>query len=64
MRDLNSDKSKLVVLYLEQYGESTVEELKTKLCISLLELYPVLGTLQEENYIEEIEQNTYKAVKL
>ena len=62
MRNLESDKSKLIVFYLQQYGESTLEELKEKLCISLLELYPVLGTLKNENYIEEIEQNTYRVV--
>ena len=62
MRDLDTDKAKLIVLYLQTYGESTLEELKEKLCISLLELYPVISTLENENYIEEIEQNTYTAV--
>jgi len=62
MRNLESDKSKLVVLYLQQYNDATVSELKNKLSISLLELYPVISTLKNENYIKEIEQNTYRVV--
>ena len=62
MESLDSDKSKLVVLYLQQYNDATVSELKNKLSISLLELYPVISTLKNENYIEEIEQNTYTTI--
>lgn len=62
MRDLDSDKSKLIVLYLEMYGESTVEELKDKLSIKLIELYSVLSLLVNQNYIEKTEKKTYRVV--
>jgi len=63
MRDLDSDKSKLVVLYIKENGDSTVQELKNKLSISLLELYPVLRKLLSKNKIEKTEEkNTYRVV--
>ena len=62
MRDLNSDKSKLVVLYLKHYGESTVEELKERLCIKLIELYSVIQVLLKKEYVVKTDRDTYRVV--
>lgn len=58
--EINSDKGKLITVYLSNKKEATAEELKDKLSIKLLEIYSVLKKLMKKNIVTKTENDTYK----
>ena len=58
--EINSDKGKLITVYLSNKQEATAEELKEKLSIKLLEIYSVLKKLMKKNIVTKTENDTYK----
>jgi len=50
--DLSSDGTKLVYLYLQVSGESTLEELNRSLEIKTISLLPILNTLQSKELVD------------
>jgi predicted transcriptional regulator len=52
---LESSHDKLIYLYLQVRGATTIDELKTDLDVQLLTLYGLLDRLREENLVTKIE---------
>lgn len=50
--DLTSDGTKLVYLYLQVRGESTLEELNQSLEMKSISLLPILNTLQSKELVD------------
>ncbi len=50
--DLSSDGTKLVYLYLQVSGESTLEELNQSLEMKTISLLPILNTLQSKELVD------------
>ena len=50
--DLSSDGTKLVYLYLQVSGESTLEELNQSLEMKSISLLPILNTLQSKELVD------------
>lgn len=57
---IDSDKGKLIMLYLSKNSKATAQEIKEKLSIKLLEIYSVLQKLIEKNIVEKVDSETYK----
>lgn len=57
---INSDKGKLITVYLSKKQEATAEELKEKLSIKLLEIYSVLKKLIDKKIVRKTSNDTYK----
>lgn len=58
--NINSDKAKLILVYLSETKEATVTELKEVLSIRLLEVYSILRKLVEKGLVEKLEKDTYR----
>lgn len=58
--EINSDKGKLIAIYLSKTREATVEEIKEQLSIKLLEIYSVLKKLMQKNIVTKTREDTYK----
>ncbi len=50
--DLSSDGTKLVYLYLQVSGESTLDELNRSLEMKTISLLPILNTLQSKELVD------------
>jgi len=50
--DLSADGTKLVYLYLQVSGESTLEELNQSLEMKSISLLPILNTLQSKELVD------------
>ena len=51
--ELDSIQSKLVYLFLRVEGKATINELNDSLGMQKLSLYPTLGTLVEQDFIQQ-----------
>lgn len=58
-KELNSDKAKLVALYISKENEATIKQIKESLDIMYIELYSVLEHLKEKDIVSEVEKETY-----
>jgi len=56
--ELSSDGTKLVYLYLQVSGESTLEELNQSLEMKTISLLPILNTLQSKELVDR-QDNSY-----
>jgi len=61
VRDIESDRRKLVYLYLAVQGGATLEELKADLELPLLTLLRVLPDLRENDLVAETEDGRWVA---
>lgn len=57
---IESDKGKLIMLYISQENKATVEEIKENLDLKYMEVYSIIKKLKEKKIIEPIESETYK----
>jgi hypothetical protein len=53
--ELESSRGKLIYLYLQVRGATTIDELKAELDLQLLTLYGLLGRLREDGFVRKIE---------
>jgi Mn-dependent DtxR family transcriptional regulator len=51
--ELESSRGKLIYLYLQVRGATTIDELKAELDLQLLTLYGLLGRLQEDGFVRK-----------
>lgn len=58
--NIESDKGKLVVLYLKIVKSATIDEIKSELNLSYLETYPILRKLESKEIVETIEPKKYQ----
>ena len=59
LEEINSDKGKLITMYLSKNREATAEEIKDALSIKLLEIYSVLQKLIEKKIVTKTNDDTY-----
>lgn len=57
---IESDKGKLIMLYLSVEDKATIDEIKENLDLKYMEVYSIIKKLIEKQIIEPIDSETYR----
>lgn len=57
---IESDKGKLIMLYLSVENKATIDEIKENLDLKYMEVYSIIKKLIEKQIIEPIDSETYR----
>lgn len=57
---IESDKGKLIMLYLSMENKATIDEIKENLDLKYMEVYSIIKKLIEKQIIEPIDSETYR----
>lgn len=59
---INSDKAKLICLYLSIKEKATIDEIKKNLDLKCMEVYSVIKKLSEKEIVECVDCETYEVI--